>query len=251
MSRGLTILRGKPIAALTVSQGTGAQYLTTFDPKEVWRAANTGQVDINLDLGAPVAIDTIFAGHANAGDTATWQIDRTTSIAGANPVPVVAATAFRIPDASGARQHGLVRLADPVTTRYLRLRLVQPAGAPLEIGTLLVGSRIEHPYEFKGGRRPIDLGDRIDLASGGFGFGEGAIKSSFRFTFADLDDSELNTLWRTVMALGSRRPALFVEGGDDAVLFDQVHYGVFEKFEAFERNDPADTRWALSMQDWV
>ena len=56
---------------------------------------------------------------------------------------------------------------------------------------------------------------------------------------------------RLVRRTGNRRPIVLVEGGEGSIDQDMVHYGVFERFEAFEREDPNDTRWALSMQDWA
>jgi len=32
---------------------------------------------------------------------------------------------------------------------------------------------------------------------------------------------------------------------------EAIHYGVFERFQAYERLDPANTRWAGSVIDWA
>ena len=252
MTRGLTILRGHALANVTASNGNGAQFLRTPEPKEVWQAAATGTASIFVDLGQAVQLDTIFLGFTNSAAAATWAIRRTTSMAGANAVQILADETLSLPESDDVRVHGLAWLAAPVTTRYLRIDVTQPAGAAaLQAGVLIVGERFEHPYEWKSGRRPIDLSERIDLAGGGFGFGSGAIKSSFRCTVADLDEEEVRTLWRLVKKVGTQEAIVLVEGGDGEIEHDQLHYGVFERFEAYERENPADTRWALSMQDWV
>ncbi len=249
--RGLIIMKGSAIAQITAAGVADLPMVLTPDPKEVCQASAIGTATINVDLGAVTEIDTVFAGFSNAAAGATWAIDRTTSMAGANPVAIHEEGSFRTPGRSSSRHHA-VALFNPVATRFLRLRITQPAGAdPLQLGVLMIGARFEHAYEFKAGRRPIDLSERADLASGGFGFGRGAIKSSFRFTFADLDDAELDELWHVIAEVGNQHPVMLIEGGAGDIVFDQVHYGVFERFEPYEREDPADTRWALSMVDWI
>ena len=152
----------------------------------------------------------------------------------------------------GPRFHALARLPAPVLAQEIRLTITQPATAvPLQAGVLMVGKRFEHAYQFKSGRRPLDMSERADLVSGGFGFAPGAIKSSYRFTFADLDDAQLDELWHEIMQVGLQHPVMLAEGGEGEISHNQLHYGVFDRFEPYEREDPADTRWALSMQDWV
>ena len=249
--RGMTILRSLPFSQVAVTGGDGVEYLTTPDPKEVWQAAAATTQYLDIDLGSLSDIDTIFIGFTNAAPDAQWSVYRTTSLAGANPVALVAPTSLRVPGGTGARHHALALLGETATTRFLRIILAQTGAEPIQAGVVMAGQRFDHPYEYKAGRRPIDLSERVDLSGGGFGIGRAAIKSSFRFTFSDLDDAELDTLWQTIKAVGIQHPVLLVEGGDGAVTFDQVHYGLFEQFEAYERDDPADTRWALSMQDWI
>jgi hypothetical protein len=247
---GLIILRALPIAAITNVSGNGQSFLLTPDPKEVWDAGIVGTNRHDIDLGSVQQFDTVFLGYSNAAAGATWR--GAYDIVGGGTGTVFAETAMRVPGGLGPRYHSLALLPAPITAQTLRIHLTQPVGsAPLQAGVLMIGKRFEHAYEFKSGRKPIDLSERVDLASGGFGFGRGAIKSSFRFTFSDLTDAELETLWNEIMALGLQYPVLMVEGGDAALSHNQVHYGVFERFEPYERDDPSDTRWALSMTDWV
>ncbi|MCP9222735.1 hypothetical protein MKP08_08255 [Erythrobacter sp. LQ02-29] len=249
--RGLTILCPLPFASVTVSDGTGAAYLSTPDPKEVWRAGALRAGSIEVDLGATIPIDTAMLGFTNAAATATWAVTVISADRQTNTVIHGPAT-MRVPGAAGARFHALALAQQPVEGRFVRFTFTQAQGAPaLEIGLALVGLRAEHAYEWRSGRRPIDLGERVDLAGGGFGFGSGAIKGSYRFTAADLSDAEVEDLWNTIMEVGVRRPVLLVEGGDNAVSHNRIHYGVFERFEPYERADAADTRWALTLQDWI
>lgn len=243
--RGLTFATNVPV---DVAGNGDIDYLLTPDPKEVWQAANPVST-IDIDLGEVRSIDTIFLGFTNASATTTWRADATTSMAGANPSPIFNAIALRVPGA-GPRYHGLQLLAAAIQTRYLRITITHDA-AGFQAGCIMVDERIEHPYEFKSGRRPIDLAERVELSGGGFGTGDGAVKSGFRFTVAGLDDDELLELYRSIMAIGLKKPALAVEGGEAVIVHEQVHYCVFERFEAYEREDSADTRWGLSIVDWV
>lgn len=252
MTRRLMIVEPVPIVQIVTNVGGGASYLRTADPKEVWQSDQNTPSVFDIDLGAVQEIDAIFLGFSNAAAGALWGVDRTESINGLNRVPLTGTVPFRVEGGEAIRRHGLASLAAPAATRYLRVTVAQAAGAPLlQLGVVLIGKRFEHAYEYKAGRRPIDLSERVDLVGGGFGFGRGAIKSSFRFTFADLDQVAVDRLWRIVTGVGNQHPIVLVEGGDGAIAHDQVHYGVFERFEAYEREDAADTRWGLSMQDWV
>ena len=158
-------------------------------------------------------------------------------MAGADEFTLQESSPFAL-SGSRARPHGLALVAEPATTRYLRIRFAASGSASLpQAGILMIGTRFEHPYELKSGRRPIDLSDRADLVGGGFGFGRGAIKSSYRFTFSGLDDTQLGALLDTVEAVGIQHPVLVVEGGDGPITQRQVHYGVFNAFEAYEREE--------------
>lgn len=184
MNRGLTILRGLPFAAVTASAGDGATFLTVPDPKEVWQAAAAGTSQINIDLGAVLSFDAVFIGFTNAAAGASWSVHTLGSMGGAKTGTLAGPVAMGMPGADGRRSHSLIELNAAAQARYLRIDLTQPAGSvAMQVGVVMIGSRFIHPYEYKAGRRPIDLSDRAELSSGGFGFGAGAIKSSYRFTF--------------------------------------------------------------------
>ena len=248
--RGLTLMRGLPISQIKSSRAGEVGYLLTPDPKEIWIANDSGDTTITVDLGSPQPVDTVFLGFTNLPAGATFILDTTETYSGGALVRRAGPAPIRIEGGADGRFHGLIRWPAPITERYWWLRLYGLT-EPLQAGALMFGARLEQPYEFKSGRRLIDLSDRVELAGGGFGFGEGAVKSSFKATVADLADDELAKLFSIAKSGGNRSPVLAIEGGDSAIDHDQVHYGVFDRFEAYERENPRDTRWSLSVQDWI
>ncbi|WJY18669.1 hypothetical protein QQS45_13870 [Alteriqipengyuania flavescens] len=207
--------------------------------------------EIHVDLGAVQPIDTIFVGHTNIADNSGIKVFRAGAFQGEGLEQL--ANGPLTQDTLARLAHGIYQMPAPVDCRYLRIQIDHyGAGPAVKVGSLLVGKRFEHVYEYKSGRRPIDLSERVDRSGGGFGFGFGAVKSSFRFTFSDLSDSELDALWDLVMRAGSHQPVVVIEGGINASpTAAQIHYCVFDRFEAFEREDPAATRWSLTVEDWV
>lgn len=252
MSTGILIISPLTIAAVAASDGTGAANLLSPSPREVWRAAAVGASTIDLDFGAVVTLDTVFLGFTNATAGATWSLSTMTGPGGAGLSIISASATLRVAQSTGARHHGFMRLAVPVATRYLRLGLIQVGGAvPLQAGIVLAGLATERAYEYRAGRGAIDLSKRTEMLDGGFAVERGAIKGSFRFTLSDLDDDAVEELWKLVIEVGEQSPLLLVEGHDDAPLFSQLHYGLFDRLEPYEREDPAQTRWGLSIRDWV
>ncbi len=253
MVHGLTIIEPIPPALLTTSNGSGGQNMLSHPPKEVWAAAATGTTDIDLDFGTAAAIDSFFLGFANAAATATWAIFSKTGPAAEGVTPIGGgAVPFRVAEAPGPRHHAFMQLPQAVSSRYFRISVTQPATAdPLFIGRLIAGNAFEKPYEYKSGRRPVDLSRRTDLFDGGFGVEAAAIKSSFRLTLADLEDGDVDELYEIIMRVGEHRPILLIEGYAEAPAFRQIHHCLFDKFEPYERNDPQDTRWGLGITDWI
>lgn len=250
MTTGIGIVPPLGIASITASNGTGAANLLTSSPREVWRAAAVGTSIIDVDLGAAASIDTIFLGFTNATPDATWSIATMTAPGGVGVFLVAGVRVIRAPGATGKRHHGYVRLAAPVSTRYLRVTVTQVGGAaPLQAGVLLVGRTIERPYEYRAGRVALDLSKKTELIDGGFGISPGAIVSSYRFTLSDLTNEQVEELWMIVMAIGESAPLLIVEG-HEALRFSHLHYGLFQRLEPYEREEAENTRWGLSIRDW-
>lgn len=250
MTTGIGILAPLAIAAIASTNGTGVANLLSPSPREVWRASAVGSSAIDVDFGGPVSIDTIFLGFTNATPDATWSVATMTSSGGAGIVLIAGVRPLRVPGSIGARQHGYLRLDEPVSTRYLRITVNQVSGAnPFQAGVVLVGRAIERPYEYRAGRVALDLSKKTELVDGGFGISKGAIVSSYRFTLSGLTDEQVEDLWQIVMVIGESSPLLIVEG-HDTLRFSHLHYGLFQRLEPYEREEPEDTRWGLSIRDW-
>ncbi|SES01457.1 hypothetical protein [Sphingobium sp. YR768] len=248
---GVLIIKPLPIAATPTVTGTGAANLLTVDPNEAWIAPSAASLTIDIDMGAAVTVDSFYLGYTNADAAATWAIQRGITLGG-GLVTIKPSGAMRASDSDGPRHHCFARLAAPATSRFFRLILSQAGGQPLYAGALILGVAFEKHREFGEGRTPIDTGTRQDLPGGGFGIGEGVVKAQFAFTFADLTIAERNALWSIKKDRGLSRPVLLVEDADLATgMNDAIHYGVFERFQAYERVNPAYTRWAGSVIEWV
>lgn len=238
-----------PTIGGTAGAGTGAANLLSPDPKEVWAAGTAGTTTIDVDVGSARDVDSFFLGFTNAAAAATWSVQSATG-PGLGLVDLVPTTGFRAADSAGPRHHGFVRIAAPAATRYLRLTVTQPDAA-LQAGILLVGKGLSGPYEFGSGRAPIDTGTKEMLIGGGFGIADGVVKAQLRWTFPDLSPADRRALWALVSDRGETRPVLVVEEtGEGAGLNEELHYGLFDRLQAYERLSPGTTRWALSMTEW-
>jgi hypothetical protein len=116
----------------------------------------------------------------------------------------------------------------------------------------MIGLAFEGPQELGGGRVPIDTSVVNALPDGGFGIGEGVVKAAVKWTFVGLAPADRRDLWRRVHGRGNTRPVLVFEDlGEDGGAGEELHYGLFDKFESYDREDPGETRWGLSMTEWV
>lgn len=250
MTSGIGIVAPLAIASIAASNGTGASNLLTPSPREIWRAATVGSTVIDVDLGVSASFDTVFLGFTNATTDATWSVATMSSPTGAGLNTVRSTVAVRVPNAIGTRQHGYIRLVEPVSSRYLRITVTQVGGTvPMCAGVVLIGRTIERPYEYRAGRVALDLSKKTELVDGGFGISKAAIVSSYRFTISGLSDEQVEELWQIVMVIGESAPLLIVEG-HDTLRASHLHYGLFQRLEPYEREEPQDTRWGLSIRDW-
>lgn len=255
MSR-LMIVQPLGIAAATASRGTGVDNLRSVDPKEVWMdSAAGGTATITIDLGAAVEIDTILLGYVRGSVAgSTWSI--TGGLVSADQIAIQPAAALRVQDVPGsfaAVSHALWTGA-AVTVRYLAIILGHPGPARLSVGVLAIGKAFspELGQDWGAGRQPIDTGTATALPSGGFATVEGVVKSGFGCTFSDLSEAETLQLERIAGALGTTRPGLLIEdAARTAGLIARIHYGLFAKWKAFERRNRAQTRWDVSIEQWV
>lgn len=155
--------------------------------------------------------------------------------------------------AAPPRRHGLFRFP-AVLARFITVAFNQPANPILQVGLLLVGVAFQptHNREWGSGRQIVDTGSREPLLGGGFGIGEGVRKAVFRWNLGDLTDAEVESLYDMALDRGETRPILVVEDPDATTgLNERIHYGLFDRFDAYERLGPGRTTWALSVTQWV
>lgn len=245
--KGLQIL--KPIAAQFTAPGTGAANLQTPSPREIWVAPGPGAQSIDIDLSVAQDVDSFYLGSTNARADAVWTIQSIAAIGGAATATHVNAQPIRLANNIRARFPAFVRLPAPVNGRYFRVIVNQPA-TPMQIGVLVAALALEWPYAFGGGRVPIDTSGVADLRDGGFGVDEGVVKTQFQWRFVDLDKLTLAKLWAIAEERGEHKPLVVVEGPDYPPDAPSVHYGIFRKFEPYEREDAAATKWALTVLEW-
>lgn len=250
--KGILMVRPLPIVGIDdENRGSDESRILTPSPREIWVADGQGYRDIHIDLGSDQEVDCFFVGGTNADEDMTWRIYEESAV-NTDLNLLTGLIDFRLPDASGPQYAGFYRLAAPVTSRWFMLRLNQEGTEPLEIGTIVAGKGFDHAYAFGNGRIPIDTSRRERLIDGGFGIEEGVTIAGFRWKFVDLGSDEEALLWSMAMDRGLTKPLIVVENGDVVPPpAASVHYCVFQQFEAFEREDPNDTTWALSAEQWA
>ena len=246
----ISIIRPLTIAAVAVNIGeTSKGNLLTPSPREVWVTPSTTSLVIDIDLGSIQSFDTIYLGGHNLPADAHW-ICGPSSALGAD-VSWESSGMARLPGAEGPRYQLIMARATTAPSRYLRLYLTFDTAQACEFGALVVGQSLRHPYAYSSGRQLIDTTRRSDLFDGGFGVEEGVIKSSFKWRFVDLDATKRDALWSLVSNRGINKPVVVIEDVSAAPPPEaSVHYGLFDKFEAWERANATDTVWALSMTEW-
>lgn len=254
----LLILKPAKIAAITASRGAASSAnLLTDDPKEIWVDTADGTVvNIDIDLGAVMPIDTVFLGYVSppaAG--AVWTI--TGGAATYTASTLKAAGPLRAIDSAGqspSLSHAFATFASQ-SVRYVRLALTQTASAgALTAGVVMAGAAFSPVYnkEWGAGRRVIDTGSATGLPSGGFSIVEGARKRSYAWTLGDLSTDEIDVLEAIALDRGETLPLLVVE--DPAATTGQrnrIHYGLFQGLKAFERRNVKQTRWEFTVEEWI
>lgn len=251
----MLILPPLPIAGVTATRGSGAANLLTPDPKEVWvDSAVSTAATLTIDLGSVQQVDTLFLGFTNADAGATWSASY--GVAASNENALFAATALRDADAIGPRYHGLFHKPDgPVAARYIAVAVTQPAAKPaLFAGIIMAGAAFVPTYnrDWGPGRQLIDTGNKTSLRSGGFGTAKGARKAVYQWTLAELLDSEVLALWKLAKDRGETDPIVVCEDPDAAAGRNEgIYYGLFNRFAAYDRQDPDWTQWGLSLEEWV
>lgn len=252
---GLAIMKPLPMA---VSSGGGPNInnVLTPSPREIWtaNAANVEQLII-IDMGVPAKIDCLYLGGTNADAATTWRLFKTDDAVGLNITAVFLARPIRLVGAVKPPYNTAILLSATVTSRYFYLYCgVGQTSAPLQIGNLAMGLAFSHPYAFGSGRAVVDMSRRTPFIDGGFGVEEGAVKSTLRWQFVDLEKPDLDTLYQIAIDCGSSQPIVVIEDvpfpTQTAPEAAMVHYGLFDRLEAFERLDPRESRWSMSMEEW-
>lgn len=247
----LGILAPLSVAQITASSNAAqAVNMLTPSPREIWSSASGGTITIDIDFGAVVNFDTIFLGGTTLAVGQACSLFRASGWL-TGYVSDMDASNVRLLGGDGTRFKGLIRRTSTTPTRYLRLLFINPAGVPLEIGVIVVGTLFTHPYAYGSGRIPIDTSRVSDLQDGGYGVDEGVVKSGFRWRFVDLSDAKRDQLWSLVSRRGVAKPVVVIENALQTAPADpSVIYGRFDKFEAWERANAVDTVWAMSMTEW-
>lgn len=244
---GLLVI--KPEAATFSAGGTGVGNLGTPSPREIWVAPGAGSCAIDVDLGTPRLFDSIYLGNTNAQADAVWYAVSIGAVGGAVTDTILPPQPMQLAGGIRQRHPCFARFAAPVTHRFLRVVVEQPITA-LEIGNLIVGMALDEPYAFGSGRSPVDTSRVVSLQDGGFGVDRGVVKVALQWRFPDLSAASLARLWAIAEDRGESAPLVVVEGPDYPPVATSVHYGLFRRFESFEREDAAATKWALSLEEW-
>lgn len=246
---GVAIVKGATIGAVTASSGTGGDNLMSPSPREVWQSAISTNHVLYLDLGSAAAFDTIYLGGCYVPVGTTWTVHIVEAIGGV--VTTLATGNVLLPRASAAPYQSVLTLGVAATSRYVRIDINTPTAVQIQLGIALVGLAFVHDKAFGGGRPLNDLSRITELQDGGFGIDEGAIKAGYRWRFIDLTPGELEQLWQLLASVGRKKPVVVVEDvSAGAITEPAVHYGVFDKFEPWERANAQDTIWALSLSEW-
>lgn len=260
----MLIVSPKTPAGVATSRGSGTANLLKASPKSVWLDSlnNGSDASIDLDMGADTSIDTIALVGTNAAAAATCTVTSGTQANNSytTTVRVPFGTTLRAPSDAPAEfapvvWPALFYFAEPFVARYIRLSLIQPAGAgALQVGCVLAGAAFKPTWnrEWESGRGLLDTGSRTRLPDGGLAAVDGVAVPTFDFVLGDLTDAEVAWLWALKKNRRTTRPALVVEDPDlTAGLAERVHYGTFTAIEAYSRRQVNKSRWAFQFEDWL
>lgn len=226
------------------SAGTGAGNLLTPDPKEV--AGHSASVTYDIDFGSANAFNAFLVGFI--GGTVTSVTLQTATGLGTG----LANTTVLSMGPVGARRRHAVAFVGPFTSRYWRYTV---AGGPFTIGIMAFGAFLQPAWghEWGSGRIAVDRSDKTPLKGGGWGIERGARVPGWQFTAGDLNDAEVASLWDIVQEVGESAPVIVCEdpGAAQPALNEGLHYGLFDRPEAYERQAPNLNRWSFRVLGWI
>jgi len=246
----------RPYPPVSIPTATPNRRFLSPDPKEATAATviSSTQYGVDVDLGADKPITSVFAGYTNL--PAGWTAQITVRTAG-NVTTDIETFVAR------SRVSGLVHVyaglrSGAVTARYVFVRFNRPsnlADVAITVGTVAVGAQTLRPawgQEWGAGRSIFDTGTADRLFGGGFGIDEGARVPGYSWTLGDLQPAEIDALYDLILQVGQTRSILVIEDDDNtAGLYERMHWGLFQKLDAYERLDPLNSKWALQIGDWA
>lgn len=245
----ITLLR--PLTA-TVSASSGVtnpSRALTPDPKEAafWSG---GAGSITLDLGAATPVDTVFVGY-----TVPANMGVATSVDGSSFTALPGATLRSddiAPDLITPIYHAVAIASAPVSARYVRIDGTFTANSP--VGVVAVGKAFVPTWGHEwGAGRPIeDTGSAERLIGGGFGIEEGVRAGGYQWTFGDLTDDEVRSLYAFFRDRGTTRSFLLIEDASrTAGLHERIHWGLAARVETYERLAANLNRYGVAIRDWA
>lgn len=246
----LIIVRPVVITSATTTFGIpNVSRLLTPDPKEAVYSVN-GTQEIVFDFGGPRLIDTVFLGFTSS---LSFSLDWAIPGNGYQSLPTLAPGAIS-PELIEPTFHAISRLAAPLSIRFLRLTFTAPAAGALVGGVFAAGLSFSptwgHEY---GSGRPIEDTSTVErLFGGGFGINEGVSAGGYQWTWGDLTNSEVRQLYALARYLKTSRSLLMVEDPDQtAGIHERIHWGLFDRLDAYERLQPGASRYAFKIRDWA
>lgn len=247
-------LKDVDVSASSEALNFPTAHLTDPQPKVIWKAAASGQVTLDIDLGSIQAVDSVFLGFTNANAATTWEIRASSSLIflGNASSIVKDFSAFRTSSDETLSHHHGFWTGHSVAARYMRLTISQ-SHAPFEAGTLVIGQsfRPRYNYDWGAGRSLTDLSTTRTLRGGQQDVFQDAIVPNWRFVLGNLDDMELAKLWKITKKHGKSTPLLVVEDPDTPLdLQEALHYGTFRDINAYERRNASKNRWEFTIQHW-
>jgi hypothetical protein len=250
----LLIVRPLPIIAAAQQYASAANVLTP-DPKDIFMyPGGNGLYYFYLDMGAAITADFLFAGFVSPGSYVSEVATGTDMVGGGLVVRAIRHPAAAPPaSASARRRHAMAWLTAPAASRYWRIGITFQGGNA-SLGIMGLGLAIQPAYgrEWGSGRQPVDMSSVQALRGGGYGIDRGARKVAYQFTCGDLLDAEVQALWDMAEEIGESAPVIVCEDPDwTAGLNERLHYGLFDRPEAYERLIPGQTRWAFRLRGWV
>ena len=183
--------------------------LSNPQPKIVWKAASSGQVYVDIDLQSNQSVDSFFLGFTNAGSSVHWDIRTSTSAEGRaglaspsnirKPAGPILAT---LPE-NGQRPHAFWT-GPSIIARHIRMNITNST-TPFSAGVVSVGKafRPRYNYDWGAGRSLTDLSVTKNLRGGQMDVFKDAIIPTWRFTLGNLDDGELEALWKEEHSLAA------------------------------------------------